>query len=537
MNPNVHECGVKKAPCGFVNIRVHSWFAFLLFLTAAGAQTPDQVVVIANRNVPESIEIAHYYMKERSIPEENLFVADLPARESITRSFYELRLRDPLLQFLRDRGLAEQVKRPEDDVGEHETSWTTVKASVRYLVSTYGMPLRVLDSKPFLVARAARLIQEPGLQNSASLESELSLLLHEPYDIDGRVSNPMYESLRAADLGAAAFRVLVATRLDGPDPAGVRKMIDDALRAESYGLNGRAYFDAQAPQTNNYAVGDHWIVEACERFRREGFECALDRNQNVWSAAYPMEDAAVYMGWYSEDVIGPFLRKDFGFAPGALAYHLHSGSAKTLQSATNHWVGPLLARGAAASFGAVDEPYLAYTMNLQILADRLCRGEPYGDSCYMAMPALSWQMTVVGDPLYRPFARSLDDQIAAMEKDGLPEREWAYIRKVNLLIREGRFNVALAYCRNKLRGFDSLVLREKLGDMYAMNEIYAEAEDQYDHVVKNATTAETAMRVGLRYLLLLRLHDKTEKADEIEKALRDKWKGSPLLMLLNSSQP
>ncbi|MFH0908460.1 MAG: TIGR03790 family protein [bacterium] len=520
-----------------MSIRVHSWFAFLLFCALAGAQTLEQVVVIANKNVPESLEIAHYYMKARGIPDANLFVADLPARESITRSFYELRLRDPLLQFLRDRGLAEQVKRDVNGVGAHESSWTTVKASVRYLVSTYGVPLRVLDSKPFLVARAARLLQEPGVQNSAAVDSELALLLHEPYDIDGRVSNPMYDAMRSADLGDSAYRVLVAARLDGPDPAGVKRMIDASLRAETYGLHGRAYFDAQAPQTNNYATGNHWIVEACERFRREGFECTLDRNQSVWSAAYPMEDAAVYMGWYVEDVIGPFTRDGFAFAPGALAYHLHSGSAKTLRSSTTHWVGPLLARGAAASLGAVDEPYLAYTVNLQILADRLCRGERYGDSCYMAMPALSWQMTVVGDPLYTPFARSLDEQIAAMEKERMPEREWAYLRKINLLIREGRFNVALGYCRQKLRGFDSLVLREKLADLYAMNEIYGEAEEQYDYVVKNAKTPETALRVGVRYLLLLRIHGKKEKADNVEKALRERWKGSPVLMLLNSSQP
>jgi len=518
-------------------IRVIRGFLFFAAVNLAWAQSPEQVVVIANKNVPESIEIAHYYMKARSIPEANLFEADLPVRDSITRFFYESRLRDPLLQFLRDRGLAEQVKRPEKDVEEHESSWTTVKASVRYLVSTYGMPLRVLDSKPFLVARAARLIQEPGLQNSASVDSELSLLLHEPYDIDGRVSNPMHEALRPADLGDSAFRVLVATRLDGPDPEGVKKLIDASLRAETYGLNGRAYFDAQMPQTNNYAVGDFWIVEACERFRREGYECALDRNQNVWSAAYPMEDAAIYMGWYSEDVIGPFMRDGFTFAPGALAYHLHSASAKSLRSTTNHWVGPLLARGASASLGAVDEPYLSYTVNLQILADRLCRGERYGDSCYMAMQALSWQMTVVGDPLYTPFAHSLDEQIALMEKEGLQEREWAYLRKINLLIREGRFNVALAYCRNKQRGFESLVLREKLADMYAINELYVEAEEQYDYVVEHAKTPETAMRAGLRHLLLLRIHGKKEKADNLEKALREKWKGSPLLLLLNSSQP
>ena len=64
-----------------------------------------------------------------------------------------------------------------------------------------------------------------------------------------------------------------------------------------------------------------------------------------------------------------------------------------------------------------------------------------------------------------------------------------------------------------------------------------EAEEQYDYVVEHAKTPETAMRAGLRHLLLLRIHGKKEKADNLEKVLREKWKGSPLLLLLNSSQP
>ena len=53
--------------------------------------------------------------------------------------------------------------------------------------------------------------------------------------------------------------------------------------------------------------------------------------------------------------------------------------------------------GAAVTLGAVGEPFLSFTPQVNILADRLCRGYAFGDSAYMSLQVVSWQITVIGD--------------------------------------------------------------------------------------------------------------------------------------------
>jgi tetratricopeptide (TPR) repeat protein len=78
---------------------------------------------------------------------------------------------------------------------------------------------------------------------------------------------------------------------------------------------------------------------------------------------------------------------------------------------------------------------------------------------------LSWQTTFVGDPLYRPCALSLDQQIARLEADKRPELEWAYLRKVNLLLAHNQKDAAEKLCREKAAALSSATLYEKLGDL------------------------------------------------------------------------
>ena len=116
-----------------------------------------------------------------------------------------------------------------------------------------------------------------------------------------------------------------------------------------------------------------------------------------------MTDCALYYGWYAPNVSGPFTDPDFHFVRGAIAMHIHSYSASTLRDPAANWVGPLLARGAAASVGNVYEPYLQLTVHPDILNDRLLHGFTFAESAYSAVEALSWMSVMVGDPLYRPY--------------------------------------------------------------------------------------------------------------------------------------
>ena len=115
-----------------------------------------------------------------------------------------------------------------------------------------------------------------------------------------------------------------------------------------------------------------------------------------------MTEAALYFGWYSEQVAGPFTRGGFKFQPGAVACHIHSYSATSVRDPFKWWVGPLLDKGAAAVLGNVYEPYLSLTTHLDVFAEHLLDGDTLVESAYAAQPGLSWMNPVVGDPLYRP---------------------------------------------------------------------------------------------------------------------------------------
>ncbi len=519
----------------------HAWLSTLLIFIAsasiAGAvELVEQIVVVANANSSNSLALAHHYLEARGIPAKRLCELNVPDEENISRETYEQAIREPLLDFLRRGKFIEQIRRNPVEISPHESGWTTISTSIRYVALFYGMPLRIEDTRPALIAAAADHLRGVINKDAAALDSEMALLLYPGYPIKGPYSNPLYNQINAGDFGAGGQPFLVVTRLDGPDPATVARMIDDSIQAERYGLQGRGYFDGRGFGNSSYDLGEHWIREAGERFKREGYECLQDEADPVWGSAFPMENAAVYMGWYAPTVIGPFTRTGFTFQPGALAYHLHSSSAVTLHSRSEYWAGPLLADGAAATMGAVSEPYLTLTPNLNTFADRICDGFTFGESAYMSLASVSWQITVVGDPLYRPFRYGLDEQIKALEADHRPEIEWAYLRKVNRLVHEERFNVALDYCRDKINQTDSLVLREKLGDLYGKNNLFKEAGEQYRYILGKTASPETAVRVGARWVLMLRVTGQTNEATQVETDLRVRWKDSTVLPWLETSK-
>ena len=67
----------------------------------------------------------------------------------------------------------------------------------------------------------------------------------------------------------------MVSRLDGPDPDTVRRLIDDALLVEKEGLKGRAYFDARWPKPaekklDGYALYDASLHAAAEHVHAGG---------------------------------------------------------------------------------------------------------------------------------------------------------------------------------------------------------------------------------------------------------------------------
>jgi hypothetical protein len=108
--------------------------------------------------------------------------------------------------------------------------------------------------------------------------------------------------------------------------------------------------------------------------------------------------------------------------------------------------------------GNVSEPYLGFTHRPNLLLRALSRGQTLGDAAYYALPVLSWQTLLVGDPLYRPFAVPLDRQLAALDRLPSAFAPYAVLRQMKLLAHRGREAEAQAAGEAALKRFPDLAL-------------------------------------------------------------------------------
>jgi uncharacterized protein (TIGR03790 family) len=360
---------------------------------SASAEHPEaaRTIVLASENVPEGVEVARHYMAARGIPEENLCLVRAPAQEEITRQEFDQTLWNPLRTFL-----AHWEGRLDVALPDGRVRLALDNRRAKYLVPVYGVPIKI---------KGYEQVATMYLSTAAAVDSELALLPTGPHNLVGGLRNPYFGA--SAPFGPPLDTLMIlVTRLDGPTPEIAKGLVDDAVWAETHGgLKGRAYVDTRGLTKGPYAEGDEWLRNAAENLRRAGIETEVDTKPEVLPLNHPMPDAAVYLGWYTEQAVGPMVKQDFRFVRGAVAYHLQSFTGAAIRDPKTHWVGPLLAHGACVTAGAVYEPFLSGTPHADIMMVRLLQGCSWGEAAYMAEAMVSWQMCFIGDPLYRPFAR------------------------------------------------------------------------------------------------------------------------------------
>jgi len=202
--------------------------------------------------------------------------------------------------------------------------------------------------------------------------------------------------------------------------------------------------------------------------------------------------------------------------PGAFAYHLHSFSAATLRSTTRQWVGPLLSKGVTATMGCVDEPYLAGTPEMtQFFSSFLRSGFSFGEAAYAAQHYLSWQVTAVGDPLYRPFARNLRDLHEDLERRHDKLVDWSYLRAVDFkLANREPLAEAVDILENLELTKSSAVLEEKLADLYLMQGKPSSSAYALQQVLKLDPTPQQRVRIMLTLADRLLSLERTPEAYE-----------------------
>jgi uncharacterized protein (TIGR03790 family) len=208
-------------------------------------------------------------------------------------------------------------------------------------------------------------------------------------------------------------KVMVVSRLDGPTDPIVRRMIDDSLHAEKEGLSGRAYFDARWPDPGNktdltafkdgYAFYDRAIHSAARLVEKSGrMPVTIDSKDSLFQPGQ-CPNAALYCGWYS---LGHYVDA-FTWARGAVGFHIASSECQTLKSKESQvWCKKMLEKGVAATLGPVAEPYVQAFPIPDVFFGLLLDGQLSLAECYaLSNPFWSWQMVLIGDPLYRPFKK------------------------------------------------------------------------------------------------------------------------------------
>ncbi len=429
-----------------------------------------EVVVIYNARVPESKSVAEYYAQQRQVPVRQIFGFELTTNEVISRAEFRDSLQIPLAKNLEREGLWKfgSVSMEATNGGLRQMVKKVVASKIRYAVLCYGVPLKIAPD-PDLHEAIAEKTQPELRRNEAAVDSELTWLplSRMEFPLTGIVPNWVYAATNAGAFDPTNG-FLVVTRLDGPTPEIARGLVDKALKGERDGLWGRAYFDARGlDPTNTYYPGDQWILAAAQISHELGFETVVDDKPETFPASFPMSQIALYFGWYDGSVSGPFTLPKVEFMPGAFAYHLHSYSASTIRSTTENWCGPLLAKGATCTMGCVNEPYLAGTPNVAVFLDRFSRGDTFGVAAWAAQPVISWQTTVIGDPLYRPFGKSPQQQHFELLHKRSPFVDWSYLRLANLGLAHGAPLAEISGLLENLQiTTNSAVLTEKLADLY-----------------------------------------------------------------------
>ncbi|MCE0483508.1 MAG: TIGR03790 family protein [Methylacidiphilales bacterium] len=465
---------------------------------------PKHLLVVYNSNDSDSRSLAQYYAQRRNIPPERVLAIACPTTEEITREQYEGTIREPIISYLMQKNWMDRRQ-----VSTHLNSrpldlLVATRNDIWAIVLMRGVPLKIAPDPNNDNSMQAQAVLQT---NAAAVDSELALLPIFGLPKGGFVPNIFFDPTMKGIYRPGpelARNIILVTRLDGPRPADVRRVIDDTLYAEKNRLAGLTVIDTRGltDVKNQYTSGDTWLRGARAMLAKAGWLIKFDDNPDVLPPTDPCNHVAIYLGWYTGNATGPWVTSPDRFVKGAIAYHLHSYSASTVRSLTDAWVGPLIAHGAAATMGDVYEPYLVMTPHEDIFTKHLLDGDYFAEAAYAAQPGLSWMTTVVGDPLYRPFLVPLDEAVARAGTPRSNHDDWLLLQQVQRKIAAGKLT---ADTDTLVHALDvpgaGPIAEEGLGDLLAKSND-PNAGQAAEAAYKQAMIADAApidrIRVGLK---------------------------------------
>jgi len=408
---------------------VTSLFLILFFCGSALALQPEEILVIANSDIAKSVELSQYYCLTRSVPVGNIVLLPLGEKlsETINRDDYEKLLAKPIRSKLKS----------DDVVGE-----------IRCLVTTYGVPIKVgaraalkgqqnkldmlrelLEEKKEknkrlelsgsadaeekknaelqLLRLQAKIDYITGRETNASVDSELSMVLFEDYELYRWQSNRLKYKIPYWDR-----KTLMVCRLDGPSTEIAEGLVDKAMVAERAGLKGLAYIDSGYSKIKKHkALFKHFDESLLDLAYVVKTQTQLDVVQETTSKLFEPGQCprtALYCGWYSlKNYIDAF-----DFVDGAVGYHIASYEAMNLRDPNSgRWCASMLKEGITATLGAVAEPYLQAFPEPKAFFNELIDGYCLVEAFYHTKPYNSCPLVFVCFSLYRPFNKMMQASV------------------------------------------------------------------------------------------------------------------------------
>lgn len=332
------------------------------------ANESQRVLVVANKNSQDSLSLAAYYMQRRKIPAANLVLVDTPATVAIPEKDYETTMRTPVFKAIE-----------------------ALPYRIDYIAMMYGTPYRLKDWSHSIDAYLASLYNpQPYMQylTEANMEASRSQYFQKDEEFD-----------------SAKYKLFLVTRLDGPDPAAVRRLIDNSINAKPN--KGPFLFNKALNRgTESYGFLQSRMDLAAADLKKRGFDVDLTDGSVFQGSPKPL---AGYVSWGSND--GRFDAATYAklsFLPGAIAETFVSTSALDIEKPTpgQSKIRDLIGNGVTGVKGYVTEPYTFSMCWVDILFNRYTRGYNLAESFYMSFPITRWNDVVVGDPLCRPYPKS-----------------------------------------------------------------------------------------------------------------------------------
>jgi len=410
-----------------LEIMVRAGIVILLILICCGgvfALEPDEILVVANADIDESVQIARYYCEQRGVPDRNILGLPLGTNltDTMSREAYEKQLAVPIRRCffahkhlskikclltvygvpfkVGKRGSLESMKK---DLEELQRQADKKEERIDQLKQDNWTHSRAYQSNQDELKKLKFQIDRiNGRETGASVDSELSMVLFGHYELYRWQPNTL--NAKSAHLGLGT---LMVSRLDGPGDEIAKGLVDKALRAEETGLNGIAYIDSRGLASKDlYGHFDRSLRQLAALTKTQTHIPVVEEQTADLFQPGSCPQTALYCGWYS---VSKYIDA-FDFVDGAVGYHIASFEAVSLRNSNSkQWCPSMLRDGITATLGPVAEPYLHSFPEPNAFFGELYKGACLVEAYYHTKPFNSWQLLLIGDPLYKPFRKLSQD--------------------------------------------------------------------------------------------------------------------------------